>query len=362
MRLTILVVAALAAGGCKKSDENKGAEPDKAPPKTTAPADAAPAAEKADEPIKVADAGLATPESVLHDTVHDLYLVSNINGSPFEADGNGFISRVGNDGKVSELKWIDGEAEKITLNAPKGMAVASGVLYVADVDTVRKFDAVTGAPSGEIKIKGASFLNDVVAKGTTVYVSDSGFKPGKEGFAPSGTDAVYAIDQQDKVTKLVSGKDLNRPNGLLMVGDALHVVPFGGKDVVRIDPASKKKEKVGELPHGAADGVVATGDGRILVSSWECGCLMAGPPEGPFEIVAKDLKSPADIGWDAERKRVLVPHFEDSALTIMPLPAAGSAPGGAAPGGAAPGGEGAAAPAAGDAAPAGAAPAGDETP
>ena len=357
MRLTILVVAALAAGGCKKGDENKGgAEPDKAPPKTTAPSDAAPAAEKPDEPIKVADAGLATPESVLHDTVHDLYLVSNINGSPFDIDGNGFISRVGNDGKVSELKWIDGEAEKVTLNAPKGMAVASGVLYVADVDTVRRFDAVTGAPDGEIKIKGATFLNDVVAKGTTVYVSDSGFKPGKEGFAPSGTDAVYAIDGQGKVTKLVSGKDLNRPNGLAMVGDALHMVAFGGKDVVRIDPASKKKEKVGELPHGGADGVIATGDGRLLVSSWECGCLMAGPPEGPFEIVAKDLKSPADIGWDAERKRVVVPHFEESALTIMPLPAAGE--GGAAPGGAG----GAGAPAAGDAAPAGAAPAGDETP
>ena len=87
----------------------------------------------------VADVGLSTPESVLHDAGADVYLVSNINGSPLEKDGNGFISRLAPDGSVLALKWIDGEAQGITLNAPKGMAIQDGVLFVAAIDRHSSF-------------------------------------------------------------------------------------------------------------------------------------------------------------------------------------------------------------------------------
>ncbi|MCK5650134.1 MAG: B12-binding domain-containing protein, partial [Gemmatimonadetes bacterium] len=73
--------------------------------------------------IEVTDVGFSVPESMLHDGVADVYLVSNINGSALEADGNGFISRVAPSGEVLELKWIDGETEGVTLNGPKGMAI-----------------------------------------------------------------------------------------------------------------------------------------------------------------------------------------------------------------------------------------------
>ena len=62
-------------------------------------------------------------------------------------DGNGFISMVAPDGRVLALKWIDGEATDITLNALKGMAIASGTLYVADITAVRMFDLRTGRPA-----------------------------------------------------------------------------------------------------------------------------------------------------------------------------------------------------------------------
>jgi hypothetical protein len=58
--------------------------------------------------IEVANAGFKTPESILHDAVGDVYLVSNINGTPSAKDNNGFISRVSPDGKVQTLKWIEG--------------------------------------------------------------------------------------------------------------------------------------------------------------------------------------------------------------------------------------------------------------
>jgi hypothetical protein len=88
-------------------------------------------------PLMLTD-GWQTPESVLYDAESDVYLVSNINGTPLEADDNGFISKVTPDGKITELKWIDGAKDTIKLNAPKGMAISGGVLYVADIDTLHK--------------------------------------------------------------------------------------------------------------------------------------------------------------------------------------------------------------------------------
>ncbi|NIP50113.1 MAG: hypothetical protein GWO08_21035 [Gammaproteobacteria bacterium] len=52
--------------------------------------------------------GLMNPESVVyHPTSNSLY-VSNVNGSPTEKDGNGFISRISLDGELPELKWLAG--------------------------------------------------------------------------------------------------------------------------------------------------------------------------------------------------------------------------------------------------------------
>src|SRR5690349_10065018 len=56
--------------------------------------------------------GLSTPESVLYDEMTDVYLVSNIEGQPLDADGKAFISRLTPDGTVATLKWIEGGKNK----------------------------------------------------------------------------------------------------------------------------------------------------------------------------------------------------------------------------------------------------------
>ena len=123
-----------------------------------------------------AESGLNTPECAIHDEKADIYIVSNINGNPLGKDKAGFISRVAPSGKILDLKWIDGSAEGITLNAPKGLAIVGDTLYAADVNAVRKFDRVSGKPTGVIELKGSSFLNDLASgPDGKVYVSDSGF-------------------------------------------------------------------------------------------------------------------------------------------------------------------------------------------
>lgn len=263
---------------------------------------------------EVADVGFATPESVLYDADGDVYLVSNINGSPLAVDDNGFISRVSPDGKVQDLAWIDGAVAGVTLNAPKGMAIQGGVLYVADLDHVRKFDAVTGRAKGSISIEGSTFLNDMVAGSAgVVYVSDSGLTT---GFEPSGTDAVYRIDAAGRVTEIAKDASLGRPNGLVFDGDVLRVVSFGSGEVYSLDVDGKQQDAV-QTEEGSLDGVIRAPDGELVISSWKASGLYKGPPIGPFVLIATELDAPADIGYDSKRKRVLVPLFNLDALKIL---------------------------------------------
>jgi hypothetical protein len=281
------------------------------------------AAEPADPPItdvqdvdslSVADAGFATPESVLHDRTGDIYLVSNISGDPLERDGDGFITRLSPDGTVLQARFIDGATEGVTLNAPKGMALKGDTLFVADIDVVRAFDRSSGASLGERAVAGASFLNDLaLGPDGTLYVTDSGFGP---GFEPTGTDAVYRFGP-DGAQAVATGTELSGPNGIVALDDALLMVGFGGAAVLRIPLDGGPPEELATLPGGQLDGIVRLDDGTLLVSSWEAGAVFRVAPDGTATEVAVDnVEAPADIGWDAERGRLLIPLFQADRVEI----------------------------------------------
>lgn len=262
--------------------------------------------------------GLSTPESILYDDVADDYLVSNIEGDSTAADGKAFISKLSPDGTVANLKWIESGKNKVTLNAPKGMALANNLLYVADLDTVRLFDRKSGAPAGEVKIPGATFLNDVTAAPDgRVIVSDTGLKAGAKGSESAGTDAIYAIDKDRKVTTIAKAKDLGGPNGVVVHGAKIWVASLGSGEVYSLD-AKGKKGDVQKLPRGSLDGIVFIGD-EELVSSWDAKAIYRGKPGGELKPVIEDVKSPADIGYDTKRGRVLVPLFTESEVRAYEL-------------------------------------------
>ena len=264
----------------------------------------------------VADVGFVTPESVLHDVAADVYLVSNINGQPVDEDGNGFISRLSPDGEVLALKWIDGEADGITLNAPKGMAVAGEILFVTDISVVRMFDRQTGEPRGEIPIEGSGFLNDLAsASDGGVYVTDTGIRMGADGFEPAGTGAVYHIAPNGDVHTMATDPDLGGVNGVVEIDGEVWVVTFGSGELYRISADGK----VDVVAVGSGlDGIVVAGD-EVLISGWGSRAIYRGPVSGPFEMVITDLTSPADIGYDATRNVILVPLFQTDEVWIVPV-------------------------------------------
>jgi sugar lactone lactonase YvrE len=284
-------------------------------PKTEAPKEEKPTAAATPAPpapvVRYTE-GFATPESVLYDEAGDRYLVSNINGKPLDADNNGYIAELSPEGKVVKDKFIAGGTNKVKLDAPKGLGLHAGILYVADINVVRKFDAKTGAPKGDIPIKGATFLNDIsVTADGKVYVSDTGLKAGGDGLEPDGSDAVYVIEK-GKVKPVAKSKDLGGPNGVLATDKGLLVVTFGTGELYRLDDKGKK-EDVTKLPDGMLDGIVWAGD-SLLISSWKSSSIYKGKLNEKFEAVITGVKSPADIGYDTKRKRVLVPHFMENVV------------------------------------------------
>lgn len=271
--------------------------------------------------VILSDVGFQTPESVLYDAEQDVYFVSNINGAPLDVDGNGFISRVTPEGEIT-LKFIEGGASGVELDAPKGLAVSNGVLYVADINRVRKFDAKTGAPQGEIKLPGSTFVNDVaIGVDGSVYASDSGLK---KDFSSSGTDAVYKITK-DKPKKIAANKKLGGPNGLLPDTGGTWVVTFGSGELYFLTDAGKQ-EQIQKLPKGQNDGVVLTKDGRVLVSSWEGSSVLVGEPSKDFVELVSGVESPADIGYDTKRNRLLIPLFTKNSVVLHTLDAADAPP------------------------------------
>lgn len=293
------LAAILALAACKKAEQEAAAD------STTTPRDS----------FTVADS-FRTPESVLYDSVMDVYVVSNINGNPTGKDDNGFLSRVAPDGRVLELKWVDGASDSVTLNAPKGMGIKGDTLFVADIDEVRLFDRTTGRTLGAWAVRGATFLNDVsVGPDGTVYVSDTGLRP---DFSRSNTDAVYRFGADGRAVPLARGTSLEQPNGLFAYERGVLVVAWSGAAYV-LDSAGRRTE-LQKPPQGQLDGVFMGPGGSLYASSWADSsvvALLAGDQQ--WQPLITGMDAPADIGFDTRRGRVLIPLFNANRVEVRPL-------------------------------------------
>ena len=297
--------------------ESTAAAPPAAPPPVPAPAPAATA-------TKVATVqGFLAPESVLHDSVQDIYFVSNINGSPMAKDNNGFISRVRPDGAVENLKFIEGGRSGVTLNAPKGLALEGDTLWVADIDVVRAFDAKTGALIDTVSLAklGAVFLNDIVVGLTgALYITDSGIRFDDVGnVLHPGPERVFRVGPDRAVTQAIRGDTLGRPNGIALdpVGKRFIIVEFGGRYVLAWKPGDKAPSVVAKGP-GGFGGVVVAG-GSILVSSGADSSVSSYETGQQVKLIS-GVPGPADIGYDAKRNRLLIPVLPGNRVEIWQLP------------------------------------------
>ena len=268
--------------------------------------------------------GFKTPESVKYDAELDLYFVTNINGHPTAKDNNGFISRVRPDGSIESLEFVSGGRAGVVLHAPKGTAIVADTLWVVDIDAVRAFNKRTGAPVATVDLsrRGAKFPNDVaVGPDGALYVTDTGILIDSTGkFTHPGPDRIFRVGAKREVSVAVSGDTLERPNGITW--DAANarfiVVAFGGPAIFAWKPG-EAAPTVLATGAGQWDGVEVLADGRIMASSWADSTVdvIAG---GKIERLISGVPSPADIGIDTKRQRVLIPVFTQNRVEVWQLP------------------------------------------
>lgn len=244
------------------------------------------------------DSTLRTPESVLLDKDNNLLYVAQIDGEPSEKDGKGGVGKLGTDGKIIDLDWVTG------LNAPKGMAMHDGKLFVADLTEMVEIDIASGKVLRKIPVSGSEFLNDVTVNADgDVFVSDSKTKQ-------------ITMIKDGKATKYFDSP--NGPNGLLALSDGLLILDGG--TLYKLD-ADKKLTTLAEGMDKSTDGIEEVSPGEYVVSCWagEVYYVKAnGSVEKMLDTKASKINA-ADIGYDAAKKIVYVPTFFKNSVVAYQL-------------------------------------------
>ena len=324
--LAALCAAALAA--CTGDAGDGGAAADSADHRDSASASARGGGAAADSARRVASiSGFNTPESVRYDADQDLYFVSNINGNPSAKDGNGWIARVRPDsagGNFSVDTLVRGGRSGATLNAPKGMAIVGDTLWVTDIDVVRGFNRRTGAPTRTVSFasQGATFLNDIVAAGDGVYITDTGIRFNPDGqMGTPGKQRIFRFGGRGAGTVALENDSLGNPNGIAMQGGGgrFVVVPFGANRIYTWASGDSTMQPLATGP-GQFDGVEVLQDGRILVSSWADSAVhVIQSGQNQTRRLITGVPAPADIGIDTRRNRVLVPLFNGNTVEVWSI-------------------------------------------
>lgn len=135
--------------------------------------------------------------------------------NPTGKDGDGKILKLDLKGKI-----IDSTFSKETLNAPKGITIANGILFAADVDRLVALDIKSGKKLYDITFNdGVSFLNDIsVVDKDILYIS------------ATDKNKIYNVNLVTKsYTELTINKTIAGVNGLYYdkKSNRLYVNGFG---------------------------------------------------------------------------------------------------------------------------------------
>ncbi|MFH1121163.1 MAG: hypothetical protein V1775_15195 [Bacteroidota bacterium] len=243
---------------------------------------------------------LKTTESVRYDPSENVLYVSSINENPWQKDGNGYISKVGTDGKIIRLNWASG------LSAPKGMGISNGKLYVTNIDEVVEFELKDGKLTGRYTHPKAVNLNDIaVSPEGVVYISDS------KG------ECIYQINDK-KLSILTDSPEVKNSNGLCVKNGLL----LCGQDdrIVAVNLKSGETS-VYISGTGGIDGIEAVGMKTYLISDWSGHIHMVEPGKEKMLLLdtTPDKINAADIGYNKSEGIIYVPTFFNDGVVAYKL-------------------------------------------
>lgn len=227
--------------------------------------------------------------------------------SPLNNEGKGYILLHEN-GKTSTFIANDGY-----LNAPKGMLISDGKLYVCDVNKIAVYDldnrsqkpAVINLPKGDM------FVNDIVEYKGKIYVS------------VTNTGKIYQIDPASG-NSVREWAEVTGANGLLIVNGKMYIASYppsgetGRDNVLYIirNMENPEPEKFVNIP-GQYDGLAVSTDKKsIYMSNWSPGELVKIDLSSRKKtVVCQELNGPADIS--VHEGKIYIPELASSRVRII---------------------------------------------
>gem|GEM_PF-976456 len=257
--------------------------------------------------------GFSNPYGVAVDERTNFIFVSNVAGSLDAKDDNGFISRLRGDGSIDNLKFIDGAARSIDLNAPKGMAVVGTTLYVCDIDKLRAYDTTYGNHLFDVNFGNlpVQHLYDVKqGPGGVIYVADG---PGNR---------IYKVDipRQHEVTTLTMGDSLGQPHGLVWFPPK-QVFAVAGWSSGQVT-AYNRSGKMRPLPAvflRTLEGMDADNKGNIYVSSTGLGGIYMIDKDFALHSFNTGIDSPSGIAFHKAGEQIITASFNGNTVESMPI-------------------------------------------
>jgi len=265
--------------------------------------------------------GFAAPESCAVDPATGNVYVSNMDVDRTEEDeakrywsddGNAFISKLGPDGKILELKWHDSELAD-RLHSPKGMMIHDGTLYINDNPRVVQVGLADGIGMPVVHtLEDAETLNDICYDGESFWVSDT--TRAKILKTSLESAAVTTIDGPTMI------------NGLTWDGDTFYGVSFETGEVYRIDPTGEKvPEPLGVADEiQGADGIEVLEDHTLLVTDFPGAAVRHVDPKTKvvttlWTMASSDTASAADPGFNRETGMLYIPSVLGDTVTVLKL-------------------------------------------
>lgn len=229
---------------------------------------------------------LDTPESIIYDSSHSRYLVSNYStGDIVQIDSNGHQS------------YFVQNASAI-----QGLEIAGNVVYVGAGQMVRGFDLETGQMVMDVHVNDVSNLNDVTADTSgNLYVSDV-----------YGTKIIKIIISTGVFSVFVNANGIIQPNGIFYdkPNNRLLVCSFRANSPIQaVSLSDSTVSTVVNTNISLCDGITKDRYGNCYVTSWTTKSIYRFDSlfsASPVMIYSSSC-GPADISYDNFHNVIAVP-------------------------------------------------------
>lgn len=250
------------------------------------------------------------PSHVLYDPESELLYVSQISGEGDAKDGDGVISQLTLDGRVTQCSWFAG------LHAPKGLALQDRTIWVTDIDELVA-----------IRIDGARLLSRWPLRDAKFLV----------GAAAGSDGAIYACDllgsalfrlRDGRCETFASGPQWQSPTAVCAESDRLRLATWGltsdyttetPGSCLSVDLKSRALSALDGGPTGNLYGLAVDGSGGLFTSDFSSGRVMHVSDAGATEVLQRPA-GVAGLAYVPEAELLVVAELTENRITAFRIP------------------------------------------